>query len=103
LSLGVVSSFLRKARDRATISMLQEENLTDAELRSQVADLDLQGRLSTSMAFRALSVGDLRFFEMAMARLSGIPIENARALLEDDGDLGLESLLRSALRKSRGR
>ncbi|MDJ0980258.1 MAG: DUF2336 domain-containing protein [Kiloniellales bacterium] len=103
LSLGVVSSFLRKARDRATISMLQEENLTDAELRSQVADLDLQGRLSTSMAFRALSVGNLRFFEMAMARLSGIPVENARALLEDDGGLGLESLLRTALRKSRGR
>ena len=103
LSLGAVSSFLRKARDRATISMLQEENLTDAELRSQVADLDLQGRLSTSMAFRALSVGNLRFFEMAMARLSGIPVENARALLEDDGGLGLESLLRTALRKSRGR
>ena len=103
LSLGAVSSFLRKARDRATISMLQEENLTDAELRSQVADLDLQGRLSTSMAFRALSVGNLRFFEMSMARLSGIPIENVRALLNDDGDLGLESLLRAALHKGRGR
>jgi len=103
LSLSVVSSFLRKARDRATISMLQEENLTDAELRAQVVDLDLQGRLSTSMAFRALSVGNLRFFEMAMARLAGVPVENARALLGDDGDLGLESLLRAALRKSRGR
>lgn len=101
LSLGVVSSFLRKARDRATISLLQEENLTDAELRSRVADLDLQGRLSTSIAFRALSVGDLRFFEVAMARLAGIPVENARALLGDDGDLGLESLLHAALRKGR--
>ena len=37
-----------------------------------------------------------------MARLSGIPLENVRALLNDDGDLGLESLLRAALRKGRG-
>ncbi len=101
LSLGAVSSFLRKARDRATVALLQSENLTDAELEAQVADLDLQGRLSTSIAFRALSVGDLRFFEMAMARLAGIPVENARALLNDDGDLGLESLLRTALQKGR--
>ena len=103
LPIEVIRGFLSKARDRATVSMLQEEALSDEELEAHLAELDAKGRLSTSIAFRALSLGDLRFFERAMARLADIPLENARTLLDDQGDLGLESLLRTALRNSRDR
>ncbi len=47
-------------------------------------------------ALEALSTGDLKFFEMAMARLADISVENARALIHDQGPLGLQSVLQAA-------
>lgn len=103
LPVGVVRNLLHRARDRATLSFVSETRLSDTELEAHVAEIDAQGRLSTSLAFRALSSGDLRFFEVAMAQLAGIPLENTRVLLNDQGDDGLDALLRRALEASRHR
>ncbi len=96
LPTHVVKSLLQGARDRATISMFRE-GVADDELRSHIARMDTDGRLTTSLAFRALSLGDMRFFEMAMARLTRLPVDSARRLIHDDGDLGLEAILQAAL------
>ena len=37
-------------------------------------------------------MGDIKFFEYAMAELSGLPILNCRALIHDAGELGLKRL-----------
>ena len=96
LPTHVVRSLLQGAHDRATISMFRE-GVPDDELGAHIARMDTDGRLTTSLAFRALSLGDMRFFEMAMARIARLPLESTRRLIHDDGDLGLEAILQAAL------
>lgn len=100
LPTRAVKSLLQNARDRATISMFRE-GVHDDELKAHIAHMDTDGRLTTSLAFRALSLGDLRFFEMAMARLAKLPLDSARTLIHDEGGLGLEAILEAALSASR--
>lgn len=102
LPTHVVKSLLRGAHDRATISMFRE-GVPDDELAAHIARMEGDGRLTTSLAFRALSLGDMRFFEMAMARLARLPLDSTRKLIHDDGDLGLEAILQAALTASRVR
>lgn len=103
LPTRAVKSLLRNARDRATISMFREGVHDDDDLKAHIARMDTDGRLTTSLAFRALSLGDSRFFEMAMARLARLPVDSAHALIHDEGDLGLEAVLQAALTASRNR
>lgn len=103
LPIRAVRSLLRNARDRATISMFRDGVHDDDDLKVHIARMDTDGRLTTSLAFRALSLGDSRFFEMAMARLARLSVGAARALIHDEGDLGLEAILQAALTASRNR
>ena len=48
------------------------------------------------LVLRALCVGDLAFFEMAMAVMADIPVINARILIHDAGPKGLVSLYQRA-------
>ena len=90
-------------RDRATVSLLRSGQRSDEELAQLVEQLDANGRLNSSIAFRALSQGDLAFFEVAMARLAALPLVNARALIHDQGELGLQAILQAALTATRKR
>jgi uncharacterized protein (DUF2336 family) len=54
--------------------------------------MQAHGRLSASLVLRALCMGDLAFFETALASLAGVPAMNARMLIHDAGQLGLRSL-----------
>ena len=49
-------------------------------------------RLTPLLILRALCVGDLAFFEMAIAVMGKIPVRNARILIHDAGLNGLTSL-----------
>ncbi|MEM7170725.1 MAG: DUF2336 domain-containing protein [Pseudomonadota bacterium] len=90
-----IRTLLRQVRDRATSCLLREGCESEEEVDALLAQLEANGRLSAPMLMEALSEGDLYFFEAGMARLVGIPIENARSLLHDKGELGLKSLLRA--------
>src|SRR3546814_19692385 len=46
--------------------------------------------------FRSLCVGDMAFFEAAMARLGNVQLKNAKKLIHEGGDLGLRSLYEKA-------
>ena len=92
-----VSNLILRARERATVGLLGPGS-TDEELLQLVERLHVNGRLSPSLVLRALCMGDIGFFEAAMAQLSSIPVQNARLLIHDKGLLGLESVyLRSGL------
>jgi len=56
----------------------------------------VNGRLTPTLVIRALCVGDMAFFEAAMARLANVPMKNARKLIHDGGDLGLRSIYEKA-------
>ena len=96
LPAEMVRSLVFQARERATSGLLAEGCASEGEVESRVAQLEAEGRLSPTLALEALSRGDLSFFEMAMARLARIPVENARTLIYDQGPLGIQSILRAA-------
>lgn len=86
-----ISNLLLQTRERATVSLLSGES-DSADLERLVEQMHCSGRLTSSVILRALSMGDMAFFEMAMARLARIPVQNARILIHDQGRLGFMSL-----------
>ena len=95
ISPDMASDVVLQARERATVTLLSEGS-GDDRLRMLVEQLHCAGRLTPSLVLRALCMGDLPLFEMALARLARVPIENARLLVHDRGSLGLKSILASA-------
>jgi uncharacterized protein (DUF2336 family) len=80
-----------QARERATMGLV-EYGSTDTELQNLIEQLHRKGRLTPSLVLRALCVGDLNFFERALAKLGNVPLKNARMLIHDQGALGLQSI-----------
>lgn len=91
LPADVASNLIFQARERATMSLVQFGS-SDAELDTLIDQLHRKRRLSPSLLLRALCMGDVGFFERAVARLSNVPLQNARLLIHDQGPLGLESI-----------
>lgn len=78
------------ARDRVTLNL--SNGSTEAELVALTSQMQKKGRLTPRLVWRALSLGDMAFFEAAMAALAKVPIANARQLIHDAGEKGLASL-----------
>ncbi|MDH3593610.1 MAG: DUF2336 domain-containing protein [Rhodospirillales bacterium] len=91
LPADAAATLILQVRERATMSLLSEGS-SDDELERLVEQLQVNGRLTPSLVLRALCMGDMNFFEAAMARLASIPVQNARILIHDKGTLGLESI-----------
>ncbi len=97
LAADTASSLILQVRERATVSLLSEGS-SDEELDRLIEQLQVNGRLTPTLVLRALCMGDISFFEVALARLAGVPVQNARILIHDKGTLGLESIyLRAGL------
>ncbi len=100
VSPDVASTLILQARERATVTLI-DFGSSDAELDSLIEQLHRKQRLTPSLLLRALCVGDLNFFERAMARVADLPLQNVRVLIHDKGMLGLEPLyLRTDLPKA---
>ena len=82
---------LMQTREKATISLVSA-GADDDDLDALVAQLKANGRLTPSLVLRALCMGDMAFFEVAMACMASVPLGNARILIHDEGDLGLRSV-----------
>ncbi len=83
------------ARETATLQFLSPW-MSQQDIAELVQEMAASKRLSTSVLIRSLCIGDLRFFEAALASMAGIPISNARILLLDPGPLGFRALYDSA-------
>jgi len=82
------------SREKATMSISAESSEDDVELL--VKQLNSNGRLTSSICLRALCMGDLVFFETALAELINLPVVNARQLIHDGGSLGLKAIYEKA-------
>jgi uncharacterized protein (DUF2336 family) len=91
LSPDSVSNVLLQARERATASLL-DMGSSDAELERLVDQLHRGSRLSPWLLLRALCMGDMPFFEVALSKIADVPVQNTRTLIHDQGRLGLQSL-----------
>ena len=90
MSPTMAANLVMQSRERATIAL--SDHSSDEELEKMVQQMHKNGRLTPSIILRAICMGDIAFFEMAMAVQANVPIINARILIHDAGRLGLKSL-----------
>lgn len=95
LSAAIAADLVLEARERATLSLVTN-GVEETHLVSMIQDLNERGRLTPTLILRALCMGDLAFFEAAIAELAQISIVNARLLIHDQGGLGLRSIYERA-------
>ena len=94
LSLQVADDTTKEAREMLTLGLVDADMRT-MDIAKLVDQLYLQGRLTLSFIIRSLCLGDMRFFEHAMAKLADIPVPNAQILVLDEGE-GFESLYKTS-------
>lgn len=91
----VATDLIIQSRERATLGLLSPEaNIMD--VHALAAQLHENGRLTPSIILRSLCMGDMEFFEVSVAVLSGLPLGAARALIHDEGSLGLPAIIEKA-------
>lgn len=91
----LASDLIMQSRERATVGLVSS-GASDAELYDLIRQLRINGRLTPSIILRALCLGDVAFFENAIAMLAEVPLANTRILIHDEGDLGFRSLYAKA-------
>lgn len=90
----LTTEMLLQARERAVVGLAGESD--PDQLEALVRHLHKNGRLTPSIILRALCMGDVPFFEAAMACLTGIPLVNSRIVVHDIGPLGLKTIFERA-------
>ena len=94
ISPDLVADLVLQSRERATVGLAM--GASDDEVEALVGQLAINNRLTSSLVLRAICMGNLKFFEHALARLAGVPIANTRLLVHDPGGSGLDTLCRRA-------
>ncbi|GGB50288.1 hypothetical protein GCM10011505_34230 [Tistrella bauzanensis] len=81
-------------RERAVIGLIDPSGTDDPDALVDV--LYAARRLTPTILFRALCIGDRGFFDRGISRLAGVTLVNAQRLIEDPGRKGLMRLLDAA-------
>jgi uncharacterized protein (DUF2336 family) len=87
---SMAADLVLQGRERSVIHF--SNGSSEQEVEKLVAQMHANQRLTPSLVLRALCMGDLAFFEVALATLANVPVMNARILIHDAGRLGLKSL-----------
>jgi uncharacterized protein (DUF2336 family) len=82
---------VEKTRETETLGLVRISQ-SQEEIEKLIAQLMAFGRLSPSLILSGLCQGNFNFFETSLARLSGIPVANARTLITDRGELGFRAI-----------
>jgi uncharacterized protein (DUF2336 family) len=90
ISADVAIDLVLQTRERATAGLAM--GLGDDALHALVTQLRDNGRLTTSLVLRTVCMGNVRFFEHALAVLASIPVVNARVLVHEGSGAGLKAL-----------
>jgi uncharacterized protein (DUF2336 family) len=91
LPADIATDLVLQARERSLLSLLAEGG-ESRDVDSLVEELARNGRLTPTLVLRALTTGDMNFFESALARLAQVPVQNAHVLIHDSGKRGLEAI-----------
>lgn len=95
LSRHVVEEVTTNARQTAVLQFISPW-MSQQDINLLVEQMHRNKRLTDSVIVRSLCIGDLRFFEAAIAKRVGVPVSNARILLMDPGPLGFKALYDSS-------
>jgi uncharacterized protein (DUF2336 family) len=91
---SMAADIVMQSREKTIINL--SGGSSEQELAKLVAQMYQNKRLTPSLILRALCMGDIAFFEAAIALMANVPIVNARILIHDGGRLGLKSLYEKA-------
>jgi len=94
LADDAVTELVLQTRERAILSLSTDSS--EGDVKVLVNQLNENGRLSPSIMLRSLCMGDITFFETAVARKADVSVSNARTLIHDSGALGLRTICRKA-------
>ena len=95
LSPDLAADILTTGRERATVGLVGPGG-TAGDVQALVDALARNDRLTDTIIVRALCMGDMVFFETALAKRADIPVANAYKLIHDKGTLALERLFEKA-------
>jgi uncharacterized protein (DUF2336 family) len=90
VSTDVAIDLVLQTRERATVGLAM--GVGEEALSALVMQLKDNGRLTTSLVLRAICMGNLRFFEHALAALASVPLTNARVLVHEGSGAGLRAI-----------
>jgi len=88
---GVATDLILENREKTMIGFIKD-GASHADLVDLIDQLHANGRLTPTIILRALCVGDVDFFETAMAKYSDIAVANVHILVNDAGGKGLSQL-----------
>jgi len=91
----MLGDLMLESRERATVGLLSP-GMNKPGIAELVEQMHSAGRLSPTVIIRALCMGDLAFFESALAKRSGIPTANAHQLVHHSDSVALERLFARA-------
>ncbi len=94
VSPDIATDIVLQSRERTLVGLTGKSSVE--ELEKLIVQMHSNGRLTPSIVIRALCMGDVAFFEMAIAVMANVPVVNARILIHDAGQLGLKSLYEKA-------
>jgi uncharacterized protein (DUF2336 family) len=94
VSPSIASDIVMQSREKAVVGLTGKSTIE--ELEKMIVQMHMNKRLTPSLIIRALCMGDVTFFEVAIAVTANIPLVNARILIHDAGQLGLKSLYERA-------
>ncbi len=89
---SVISLLVVQTREQETLGLLGE-NAESVDIQTLVTQLQSGDRLTPSIILRAICMGDVEFFEVALAIRSRLPLGAARSLIYDNGSLGLSAIV----------
>ena len=87
----VVTELLSASREQAILDLISSD-ATRPEIAKLVHQLHASDRLTPSIVLRAVDMGHLAFLEVALAKLAGIPWQNALKLMYDKNSMALRLL-----------
>ena len=90
-----VADAATSARETAVLQFISPW-MSQQDITALIDQMHKNKRLTDSVIIRSLCIGDLRFFEGAIAKRVGVPVSNARILLLDPGPLGFKVMYESA-------
>ncbi len=91
----VIEETSTSARETAVLQFISPW-MSQHDINQLVDEMHANKRLTDSVIIRSLCIGDLRFFETAIAKRVGVPVSNARILVIDPGPLGFKALYDSS-------
>ncbi len=91
----MAADIVLQSRERTTVGLVNV-GTSPQEIEQLVRQLHSNKRLTPSLIIRALCVGDILFFETALAVRAELPVLNAAVLIHEKGEAGLRALYQKA-------